>query len=422
MTNRAAAPFAAGVVICLVAILLPTFQSTAGAVPSFTCGGKLATIVGTPAKDRIVGTSGDDVIVALGGADVIYGGGGRDTICGGDGPDKIYGGRHSDTIFGEQGNDRIAGEAGADVLSGGTGRDIVIGGAGNDDVSGQGGGDRRLKGGDGADATNGGSGIDRCEVAASDSSLQRCEVDIAGRPIGAWGGSQDPRVVELYDLVEDEILPTHGADHPWIGIAWQHITTNGTVESPENSGGYVQTQCSYSSDQLATCESVLMNVGSDNNDKTEVVLHELAHVYEQTTALADNRSAMGIALMYIEVTYDQTPCAAEELLADAMVRTVLGDSIAPYWRFNCGNSVPPNPTRSDMDVVRSGLADTDHPWFANRYQGGEQAWTVLEALPPRSELATAFADKFGGYCSNRHTNDVLYGGNPDSNPFRDGGC
>jgi hypothetical protein len=72
------------------------------------CGGRPATIVGTPARDTLRGTSGRDVIAGLGGNDVIRGRGGNDVLCGG---------------------------PGRDTLRGGAGRDRVIGGPGRDDVS-----------------------------------------------------------------------------------------------------------------------------------------------------------------------------------------------------------------------------------------------------------------------------------------------
>jgi uncharacterized delta-60 repeat protein len=56
------------------------------------CLGKLATIVGTAAEEKIVGTQGRDVIAAMGGADTVRGMGGDDLICGGKGRDRIFGG------------------------------------------------------------------------------------------------------------------------------------------------------------------------------------------------------------------------------------------------------------------------------------------------------------------------------------------
>ena len=79
------------------------------------CGGRAATQVGTPRRDRLRGTAGRDVISGLGGNDVIIGRGGNDALCGGAGRDTIRGG------------------GGRDTLRGGPGRDDVRGGPGRDD-------------------------------------------------------------------------------------------------------------------------------------------------------------------------------------------------------------------------------------------------------------------------------------------------
>lgn len=108
-----------------------------------TCGGRIATIVGTKRSDKIVATRRADVIVAKGGADVIDGRGGKDLICAGPGNDVVRGGSGDDLIWGGRG---------ADELRGGRGNDVLWGGRGND----------ALRGGRGADRLYGGPGIDRC--------------------------------------------------------------------------------------------------------------------------------------------------------------------------------------------------------------------------------------------------------------------
>jgi uncharacterized delta-60 repeat protein len=105
------------------------------------CAGKRATIVGTPAADRLRGTSRRDVIVSLGGGDVIRSLGGNDIVCagsgndrvlGGTGNDRLGGGAGNDRLFGESGRDRLLGESGRDRLRGGPGRDRLLGGPGRD--------------------------------------------------------------------------------------------------------------------------------------------------------------------------------------------------------------------------------------------------------------------------------------------------
>jgi Tol biopolymer transport system component len=70
------------------------------------CGGKVATQVGTGAKDTLVGTSGRDILVGLGGADKLRGKGGRDILCGGKGRDRLGGGKgKNDKCIGGKGDD-----------------------------------------------------------------------------------------------------------------------------------------------------------------------------------------------------------------------------------------------------------------------------------------------------------------------------
>jgi uncharacterized delta-60 repeat protein len=106
------------------------------------CAGRLATIVGTPAADRLRGTSRRDVIVSLGGRDVIRSLSGNDIVCAGSGNDTVFGGRGNDRLGGGSGNDRLLGESGRDRLVGESGRDRLRGGPGRD----------RLLGGPGRDA------------------------------------------------------------------------------------------------------------------------------------------------------------------------------------------------------------------------------------------------------------------------------
>lgn len=67
------------------------------------CGGKVATIVGTPGPDVLRGTPGPDVIVGRGGNDVIRGRRGRDVICGGPGRDRLMGGPGRDRLLAKDG-------------------------------------------------------------------------------------------------------------------------------------------------------------------------------------------------------------------------------------------------------------------------------------------------------------------------------
>jgi RTX calcium-binding nonapeptide repeat (4 copies) len=94
-----------------------------------TCGGRLASIVGTDSPDTLVGTPQSDVIAGLAGNDGINGKGGNDIACGGSGNDMVVGGDGADRLFGGAGNDYLLGGAGKNRLLGGSGRgDLCLAG------------------------------------------------------------------------------------------------------------------------------------------------------------------------------------------------------------------------------------------------------------------------------------------------------
>ncbi len=156
----------------------------AGAQRQVTCGGEVATIVGTSGSDFLEGTPGRDVIAGLGGRDFIDGLAGDDIICGGKGGDLLIGSDGFDTIFGGNGNDtiwaggqqftlppqlvqdvsgnRIIAGKGHDTVIGSNRRDIIEGGPGNDHLLGLAGRDR-ISGGSGADQIAGHEGRDNLQ-------------------------------------------------------------------------------------------------------------------------------------------------------------------------------------------------------------------------------------------------------------------
>lgn len=81
-----------------------------------TCGGRVPTIVGTSASDRLKGTSRADVIAGAAGRDKIRGLRGKDTICGGRARDKLKGGPGKDKLIGGPGRDKLIGGPGKDKL------------------------------------------------------------------------------------------------------------------------------------------------------------------------------------------------------------------------------------------------------------------------------------------------------------------
>jgi uncharacterized repeat protein (TIGR01451 family) len=119
-------------------------------VKAATCGGQVATQVGTPGADVLTGTPGRDVILARAGNDRIFTFGGRDLVCAGKGNDVVKSGARSDKVLAGPGADRLFGAGGGDELRGGRGADLIRGGRGAD----------LLVGGPGTDSCFGGPGGD----------------------------------------------------------------------------------------------------------------------------------------------------------------------------------------------------------------------------------------------------------------------
>jgi Ca2+-binding RTX toxin-like protein len=91
------------------------------------CGGRRATLIGTPARDILRGTPARDRIAGQGGNDAIRGLGGNDILCGGKGGDRLLGGAGRDRLLGGAGRDRLAGGAGTDICIGGPRKDRAAG-------------------------------------------------------------------------------------------------------------------------------------------------------------------------------------------------------------------------------------------------------------------------------------------------------
>ena len=97
---------------------LPTWQP----IP-VNCGGRRATIVGTPGGDTLTGTPRADVISGQGGRDRISGLAGADRLCGDKGKDVLKGGPGKDWLIGGKASDRLIGGRARDVCVGGKGKD-----------------------------------------------------------------------------------------------------------------------------------------------------------------------------------------------------------------------------------------------------------------------------------------------------------
>lgn len=209
-------PFAACIALATMAVVLATGPA-ASAAPAASCGGKTATIVGTPGNDVLTGTPGADVIQALGGNDIVYGKGGNDIICGGHGNDRLYGGDGADRMYAFRGTDRLEGGKGPDVLFGGPGKDVLLGNNGADVLKGgpgvdvlRGGAHRDiLRGGLHVDTLYGGTELDTCYSPGD--VLNECEKgggqNVAGPSITAQYANEMFRLINVERAKTSSLAP-----------------------------------------------------------------------------------------------------------------------------------------------------------------------------------------------------------------------
>lgn len=123
--------------ISLALLLVALAVEPSASARRASCGGKRATIVGSPRNDVLKGTKRADVIFAGKGDDVIRGRRGNDIICGGDGHDDLVGGPGNDSLDAGVGTDGLFGGDGDDLLRGSDGDgDLLVGGPGNDQLDG----------------------------------------------------------------------------------------------------------------------------------------------------------------------------------------------------------------------------------------------------------------------------------------------
>jgi Tol biopolymer transport system component len=100
--------------------------------PAQRCGGKQATLAGSPGADVLRGTARRDVIAARGGDDRVLSRGSGDLVCGGPGRDRLLGAAGADRLRGGPGRDSLLGGPARDLLLGGPGRDLLLGEKGRD--------------------------------------------------------------------------------------------------------------------------------------------------------------------------------------------------------------------------------------------------------------------------------------------------
>ncbi len=170
-----------------------------------------------------------------------------------------------------------------------------------------------------------------------------------------------------------------------------------------------------------------------------VVVHELAHVFDQTPQLASPR-AWGAVQLYFAVTYPDCYIkegfgAGVELLADTMEHLVVPTAWLSYHHppvdfvespFDAAEcpSVGEEPTEEAEAIVLAGVAGQVPDWYTENITSGAELWAAIRRAPSVRIMLNP-KDEFGGFCNLdwfRYPLNIRRWPSEDDNQFRDGGC
>ncbi len=227
-------------------------------------------------------------------------------------------------------------------------------------------------------------------------------------------------------------------ESPWVRTAWDHISDEiirlVAPESLPNSAGITEMSCTTTTDKLRNCTANLIEVNALFREEAEVMLHELAHVYVQTTGLPSDkvRDALGAAwLFFYDKHYasNRSLCPLE-LFADALVSLTMDTPTLPYYPSVCtSESAPPAQTTA---VAQSVLDGEVSEWFTDNYCTATTAWAKVKSASGigdavqrmgRSMLVYNMQGLFGGYRSARIAAQAGYvAGNTETNPWNHTVC
>ena len=231
----------------------------------------------------------------------------------------------------------------------------------------------------------------------------------------------------------DGVVAELGDESPWLRTTWAHIRDETFVTIDLFGLSSVPIHCGTSSGTYS-CRADRMNISTVNLDDPsilEVVVHELAHVYDLTTGLAPSKP-WGAAQLYFTATYPDCPLVhgvqgvSRELIADTLRILTLPPAWlgAGYYLVLDCPGVPPDATNEDQDVVRAALAGEVSDWYTENITSGAELWAAMRQDPELHALAN-LAGEFGGLCTTdwiRYPIERRLIPPEGANPFRDGGC
>ena len=268
------------------------------------------------------------------------------------------------------------------------------------------------------------------------------------------------RLGRLPDVLVDQPLPDESQllryhlevfvrafeeDFPWLRQAWEFIREASSftydvcapAETCSESSGRVDASCEVVDGRFGCRASRLLIHGTWSNEFG----HQLAHVYDRTTALTPDR-AWGATQLYFSNRYPECYTvlgsgAGSEILADTLTYLLLPDEPLWYYRQDAwlqdrrGDFDRPDcpglgsrPGAADVRVVRDGLAGRVNDWYSSNITNGAELWAALRRAPNPFIIAN-LAGEFGGLCRTDWITDPLdetLMPAMGTNPFKDGGC
>ena len=259
---------------------------------------------------------------------------------------------------------------------------------------------------------------------------------------------------QLRDQIKENLVDVYGDQHPWLKDTWNHMNSDKFIFSVFDRIGS-DASVSYSGGADGQVWAKFLTVHSslvtyfDNPVNQKTIIHELAHVYNQSNGLTKKSGAIGIGYLYHHLLVLENEgarpyrCAAHELYADLGVLSFydLGSEFyAPfgpgYWSacgLKLGGQKLAQVNREVPEIAQSVFIDRELPdWFYDNYQNSdgsldlEQLWADINIRDYKSAKAIMIYHlryEFGGYCDenwiadyiNRKVDNV-------KNPWRDGGC
>ena len=239
----------------------------------------------------------------------------------------------------------------------------------------------------------------------------------------------------LKTFIEQDVS-NRESSYPWLRIAWNHIKDE-TTEVADLEAlvlGQVAYGCSSVTGQSLPfeCEPGTMEIDIDHTGDSDVIIHELAHIYTLQTTLVSDLGPLGMAHLYFAEVYegDESLCATE-VFADTLLHVTKPDVDLVYFDYEGCVGDLDEPTQADEAVVASMLAGNDPSWFATFFDKDNdgdadpaEVWKALmdiESSTDRRIVFAVLANELGGYCSVDDALEVLTGQSGvvgDYNPWK----